>query len=463
MYIDNTQHRVLLHRVEELEKTVSEQAEEIAFLKKENKKLLAELRKYKNENTPSGSIPPYLKESVREKLQQARKSERRESRKPNPRNNRPKVFDREREVTAKRCPRCGGKRLTKKKKQYRRVTLHIRFPRLERILNILAAYYCLDCKKEVVPKLPDALPGSKFDLNTAILVSVLFTAFNLSERNIAKMFSTIFRLDISPASVSNCLKRLKDYLGEDYKKLGDEIQRAKFVHRDETGWRKNGQLNWLWVASTAESVHFRITEKRNSKTAKSLKLNKNCVQITDANAVYNDACKEEQKDWAHLSRHAEKPKYYFRTLEEKLGYESLVEQLMVLFSKAKEDKARLGCSHELREEYDEKLLEVLGKPGKRGKRYFGRNAQLLKNYILKRRKQWLTFLEYEYVDPTNNRAERDLRHSVLKRKISQQNRSDDHMKSYAMQASIFMSSKHRSQEYQQVLQDIITPQLTGKI
>ncbi|MBR9703385.1 IS66 family transposase, partial [Candidatus Woesearchaeota archaeon] len=407
--------------------------DQIAFLLKENKRLLGELRKYSNENTPSGSIPPYLKESVREKSQQARKSEKEESKKSNQRNSRPKEHDREREIIAKHCPCCGGKRITRKKKKYTRITLHILFPSIERTLNKIWAYYCLDCKKEVVPRLPDALPGSKFDLNTAILISVLFTAFNLSERKISEMFSTIFSLDISPGSVSNCLRRLKDYLADDYDKLEKEIEKAKYVHRDETGWRKNGKLNWLWVASTAKTVYFQITEKRDSETAQALKLDKDCKEIADANAVYNRTCKEKQKCWAHLSRYAEKPKAYFKTTEEKKDYESLVDKIMALFSNAKKDKRELGCSPKLREQYNKKLLEIIGKPRKRCKRYYGKNAQALKQYIFKQKKYWFTFLQYEYVDPTNNRAERDLRHEVMKRKISQQNRSDDHTESYAMQ------------------------------
>ena len=335
-------------------------------------------------------------------------------------------------------------------------------PSIERMKNIIATYYCLDCKKEVVPRLPDALPGSKFDLNTIVLISVLFTGYNLSEKNIAKIFSTIFGLKISPATISNSLKRLKDYLQDDYKKLEEEICNAKFVHRDETGWCKNGQLNWAWVASTAETVYYTIQEKRNAKTAQSLKLNKDCVEIADAFGAYNKTGKEKQKCWAHLIRLAVKPKHYFRTKKEKEDYESFTEQLLELFHQAKKDKKTFGCSKTLRKEYDEKLFALLGKPRKRSKRWFGKNARTLKTYALNQKKHWFTFLEHEYVDPTNNRAERDIRHLVLKRRTSQQNRSDDHTESYAMQASLFMTAKYREQDYKETLHNILEHQLTGK-
>src|SRR3989338_6851374 len=185
----HSQHAEKLEKlVVKQQKQLAEQVDEIAFLKKENKRLLGELRKFLNENTPSGSIPPYLKPSLRREVEDATR-ERKGDTKPNLRNSRPDKHDVERDITLARCPCCGGTRIRKRAKSYLRTALHIRFPALERILNKIWAYYCLDFKKIVTPTVPDALPNSKFDLNTAIIISVLFTAFNLSERKISELFS----------------------------------------------------------------------------------------------------------------------------------------------------------------------------------------------------------------------------------------------------------------------------------
>ncbi|HLC93053.1 MAG TPA: transposase [archaeon] len=464
----NPQYEALVKRVEklakfnaELRKLVAVQADEIAFLKKENRRILNELRKFSNENTPRGSIPPYLKPALRNKVEQAMKGEEKEK-KPNPRNSRPQEHDAERDITLARCPCCGGTRITRKAKSYLRTTMHIQFPSLERILNKIWAYYCLDCKKEVTPAVPDALPNSKFDLSTAILISVFFTAFNMSDRKISELFSMIFSLNISPSSVSNTLAALKDYLKDDYKKLEKEIGKAPFVHRDDTSWRKNGKPYWLGVASTANAVYFKINKHLNSKNAKKLKLAKDCVQISDAHSVYNNTCKEQQKCWAHLSRLAKKPKHYFRTQKEKRDYEKQVSGLMELFSRAKKDKLALGYSNELKEKYESELLELLGEKNRRTNRWFGKNALRLKHYALKQKGKWFTFLKYKDVKPTNNKAEQDIRHPVLKRNISQQSRSTNHMHSYEMQLSLYMTSKQLGEEYPKTLHDIITPQITGK-
>ena len=69
---------------------------------------------------------------------------------------------------------------------------------------------------------------------------------------------------------------------------------------------------------------------------------------------------------------------------------------------------------------------------------------------------------HPYVNPTNNDAEQKLRHPVIKRKISQQNRSTEHMHSYEIQVSLYMTSKQQGIEYPKMLNDILIPQITGK-
>ena len=135
---------------------------------------------------------------------------------------------------------------------------------------------------------------------------------------------------------------------------------------------------------------------------------------------------------------------------------------MKLFSQAKKDKLELGCSKELQEKYDNTLLELLAEKNRRKNKWIGKNALRLKQYILKQQGKWFTFLKYEYVAPTNNKAEREIRHPVIKRKISQQNRSTRHMHSYEMQASLYATSKARGLQYSQALQEIITPQQNQK-
>ncbi|MEM2909205.1 MAG: IS66 family transposase [Candidatus Bilamarchaeaceae archaeon] len=366
----------------------------------------------------------------------------------NQRNALPRTYDRKERHTLKRCPDCGGK-LTKKKRKYKRTIIHIELPQSEVVLHECGSYYCATCKKEVIARVHDALPKSKFDLQTAVFISFLYVALNVSTGKIAQFFSEILGIDISKATISNTLVRLKNYLGEEYDYLEEEIKKAKVRYRDETGWRHSGKNFWAWVVATSKGVIYRIEKRRSHSVAAKLKADRG-VDVSDGYTAYNKLTTQKQRCWAHMLRIARNPEYGFTDEREYTAYVRLVEKLGKLFHDAKEAKKRKKVSAKLRARFDKRLEKLL-----LSVKWLGKNADKLINYIMHFNGEWFTFLEYKEVEPTNNKAERSLRHVVIKRKISQQSRSIDGMNSYAMQASLYMTSHQKQEKYTDYLMHVL--------
>lgn len=122
----------------------------------------------------------------------------------------------------------------------------------------------------------------------------------------------------------------------------------------------------------------------------------------------------------------------------------------MLFHNAKAERRERCTSEKLREKYDRKLWKLLQSAPTEGK-----NFTRLTNYIMRFNAEWFTFLQYKDVEPTNNRAERSLRPMVIKRRISQQSRGIDNMDSYAMQMSMYMSSKLQGTDYIKTLSNVL--------
>lgn len=437
-------------KIAELEATIAKlQAENKAWAR-EFDKLRKQLRKYENENTPSGSIPPYLKPEVEERLPKERAEP--EGKTANIRNSRKGKPDRREVQALAACPNCGGKVRKMKAKPNRRRIIHIIMPKVEDVEHVSPRYFCDHCQKEVAPKIPDVLPNSKFDLNATLLISYLTVAMNMSEDKVVEFFSDIFDLEISAASVSNVMLRLREYLGPYYWQLEKRLKRARSVYRDETGWRKNGKTFWTWVAATTKLAYFTIERRRNAEAAGKLKLGKDVVQVCDGYKVYNGVI---QRCWAHSLRKAKHPENFFENETECDEYSAIVEKLALLYHHAKEERKN-GCSKKLRERYDRKLLTLFANQESPGK-----NLAALTNYVMGYSSEWFTFLEHPYVEPTNNRAERALRHIVLKRRISQQSRSHLHMESYAMQASAYMTARLNGESYWETLEHVVGSQISG--
>lgn len=460
---ENKALRSELEGFNEVKEELKAAKKRIRFLEEALENLRKELRKYHNENTPSGAIPPYLKPDIEIKREFVETtSEKRDDnrlKKQNIRNRRPKVIDRTEHLELKECPCCGGKLRRKKTKPTKRIIITMKIPDIESVKYITPRYYCPNCKKEVRPRVPNTLPNSKFDLTISIFISVLFIGMNMTQGKIAELFG-IFGLNISKATVCNILARLKDYLGDKYVELEQRVLEAKSKCKDETSHRHNGKLNWVWVATTTKDVCYWIEEKRNYKTARKIFKGDKGVSTTDGYRAYDVPDRPIQRDWAHLFRKARNPEYWFISEKEIKDYKTFIGRLGALYHQAKIDKAKLGPSKSLREKYDGELFKILASV-----KSLGRNANNLISYIMHYNLDWFTFLEHKEVEPTSNRAEQMLRPFVIKRKISQQTRGEENKQSYAMQMSLYETSKLRGENYMEFLRHVVEDKLNdvGKI
>jgi hypothetical protein len=304
-----------------------------------------------------------------------------------------------------------------------------------------------------VPEIPNSLPNCKFDLTAAILVSYLYTAMNNSMGGIRQYFREILGIPISKGTICNMQERLKEYLGGEYLFLEKKIEKAKARYRDETGWRKNGKTIWNWVVAAKEAVVYRLERSRCHSNALKLK-GSGGVDISDGYQAYSRLEGERQRCWAHLLRLARNPEHPFALQQEIREYEKLVSAIGEIYHNAKEERKAFGCSADLRAKYDRKLSECLLQLC-----WHSRNSNKLINYIMNSEKEWFAFLEFPDVEPTNNMAERALRHIVIKRKISQQSRGQAGMESYAMQASLYMTARQNGENYMDYLRGVVEDKL----
>lgn len=417
-------------------------------------KLENELQKYHNENTPSGSLPPYLKD-LEKNVKDMTKDDDSEDQLPkhNARNRRPKRIDRRvyDELKDTRC-KCGG-RLIKKKAIRKRIIIELPLPSPEVVEHTLAMYYCNKCGKQESAEVPNALPKMKFDINTVVFISYLNIALNLPMQSIANLLRDILHIGISKATVSNTLTRLKDYLGDYYPELEKEVKSAHVRYKDETSVRKNGKTFYMWVSSTAKGILYRIGS-RSGEVAKEMSSDSG-IDVCDGYSAYDRLQTSLQRCWAHVFRRLRKPIYDFGEKENYEEYKKFAEELCRLYIAAKSDKKRIGASKKLRTEHEKKAWKLLESIENKN----GRNTVRVTNYILRYFDDLFTFLEYEDVDSTNNEAERALRHFVVKRKVSQQYRSVESMRSYERQLSLFMTSRLKSENYLDNLHGIIDGKL----
>ena len=183
MEITEKEYNKLLHVITELK-------EENRKLHERVERLESELRKYKNENTPSSMTPPFLKgleKKVDKEIKNAEKKEDDQQPKYNARNSRPEA-DKIDLHEIKECPNCGNP-LRKRKRTFKRIVIDIKNIETETTEHISETGYCDNCKEVVKADVPNTLPNMKYGINVISLISVMSIGMNSTTSAIASFLN----------------------------------------------------------------------------------------------------------------------------------------------------------------------------------------------------------------------------------------------------------------------------------
>ena len=387
--------------IEELRKTIHEQAIEIVKLRKEdekNKRRIVELEGKQKKPKPDFIKNPV--DTVPKKTGQ-KKGHEGYSR------HIPERIDEVKPIDRETCPDCGEK-LSGIQDVRSRVVTDIEV-NVKNTQYVIHRRYCKNCGKIVEPEVNDALPYSRFSLRLMLLVMVLKIGLRLPSKNIVDFFK-LFSLEISDGEIYVMLRQLKEEFGDYHRELEVKIREAAHKHIDETSWRINGKNCWMWDFINKEVALYVIEKKRNSKVPiKVLGNQEGKYCTTDRFNAYNVLVTEtgimQQICWTHLLRNTKDLAEHYKEAK------YIHKRFKYIYRKAKEGKTS-----------KEKLLNWIDLTTSRT--YKSTEViKFLKSVCRKHREDLFRFVGNPEIEPTNNHAEKGLRHPVVIRKISGGSRS----------------------------------------
>ncbi len=261
--------------------------------------------------------------------------------------------------------------------------------------------------------------GPQLGPNVVALAAALKHSFGVPYRKVVAVLLAHFGVRVSAGALVLAEHRLAVRAEPAYQALVLAVRQSPVVHADETGWRIGGQGAWLWVFCTRHVTVYAIRQSRGADVVEEiLGVHFAGVLTSDCFLAYDPFEGVKQKCFAHL----------LRTLSE---IEALKTRGAVRFPRAvaallrqalalKAQKAALSAPryaarvHRLGARLDRLLAGHYTDPDNRR----------FANRLRKQRPHLFTFLSHEEVEPTNNRAERQIRPAVVVRKISAGNRTD---------------------------------------
>jgi transposase len=201
------------------------------------------------------------------------------------------------------------------------------------------------------------------------------------------------------------------------------IRASPVVHADETGWREGGHngYGYAWTLSTPEARYFVRGTRERAVLEEALGEGFAGVLVSDFYAAYT-GCEgaRHQYCWAHLLRDADE---LARQHPRDAGVRGWADALRRLFGRARafaapDPAARVAARQRFEAELAALCAPALAEPSGTSPPQAG-----LCRRVEKHLGGLFVFVEDPAVPPTNNAAERSLRHLVVCRKISGGTRS----------------------------------------
>lgn len=276
---------------------------------------------------------------------------------------------------------------------------------------------CAECGISTVGDLPAGVPSTMLGPRLSAVVAVCGGAFRMSKRMTQELLASFFDAVVSLGLISKTERAVSDAVAPAVIEVGEAVRAAPMVHADETSWRQDRARAWLWLAATATAAYFLIRRRRGAAVAREL-LGPDFGGILGADRwpAYNGVSdRRRQFCWAHLLRH-------FKLFVDLGGRakpigEALLEATHQVFVHWR--RVRAGTlRHATFARYVRPIRDRIGDLLRQGRHCGVRKVVGMCNELLRGQQSMWTFLRLPGVEPTNNHAERTLRHAVVWRKSS---------------------------------------------
>ena len=306
------------------------------------------------------------------------------------------------------------------------------------------AMACAHCGVQTVGAYPAGLePRRTFGPGIEALLSYLHERHHVGYERLVELCRDVFGLAISQGGVENALARLVERARPTYAAIREQVRGSPVINSDETGARVAGKTQWQWVFQTPDASYHVIVPSRGG-------------EVIDAFMAGVEPEVWGSDLWA--------PQILTPATEHQICL-SHQERDLTFAVETDTDEARLwaielrhvfGRAIRLHHERDQVTPQTFARrrlliENATDRLVFDRYvmpkseaARLQKRYRLHRDRLYV-FLYRDDVEPTNNSSERDLRPSVIHRKVIGGFRSAWGAEASAIRSSILTTARKQGE------------------
>jgi transposase len=370
-------------------------------------------------------------------------------------------------VTVRCCPDCGGA-LGEPTRELVTTTDIPAQPQPEIRRYTVQTRACRECGRKVRGQHPGIAAGQqgatahRVGPRVKALAHILHYVHGVPVRKTPAILADLTGVGLTQGAITqDAVKQSNGAVGSTYQALRASVREQPRVHTDDTGWRVGGEPAFLMAfVNQWLSVYQVRPRHRNEEVRELIPANFEGVLVCDRGRSY-DAIELQgllqQKCLAHLIRNAAALQQQKTGRAARFGkhLKDLLQQALRLW--AGRDKMNSGAYRkhvsQLYEELTTHLRDRRLRDPDNQRLLNGAGAQHDRGHLLR-------FLSQHGVEPTNNRAERDLRPAVVARKVSHCSKNERGAKAFEAFTSVLQTlRKIDASATATILTNLISPQL----
>lgn len=312
-----------------------------------------------------------------------------------------------------KCPHCDDV-LSKPFDSVKKVIEEIPEPQPVKVTkHVIYFYNCKNCG--VVTAKTDLPAEGNFGKNILTQTTLMKYEDRLPARKVSNTLNRTFLFEATHSTVFNIVQRVVRAAQHAYEKIKIQIRNFFNINIDETRIKVQGKNFWIWIFTTATITLFVIRKSRHCKVVKEI-LGENFEGVINCDGWETYKTYKEnnnkvllQRCWAHALREVEAVSEKYKEVK---SLNKWFHDIYITVCKARTN----GKPHYIRERLKQKCEKELKKWLDVAKPY--KELKTVRTKIENGFEHWFTCIIHPEVEPTNNRAERNLREEVVLRKIT---------------------------------------------
>ncbi|MCK5219271.1 IS66 family transposase [bacterium] len=305
------------------------------------------------------------------------------------------------------CPNCGGSHFYPSHVR-ERCTLDLPPITTIRRLYRLTDLECQTCHTHIPAVAPDVMPKNLYGNNLLCQIAFLHYGHGFPLNRLCKLWG------LNPATLIDNLHRLGKTFQPLQAVFQNALRSANVKHADETSWRIQGKNGYAWLFANTQTSLFAFKNTRSAQVPQAILGTQKIpgVLVVDRYAAYNCLNVAKQYCFAHLLRSVKQLKIDFPNEAEVQHFAEVLMPLMADAIKLSADKLSKIAHRQRARKIQNKIMQVANTPATHP------GIHHIQEIFLNHQDRLFHWGRSPDIPAENNLAERDLRPTVIARKIS---------------------------------------------